>query len=340
MKIALWGSYDHGNFGDDLMAEIFAREIARQGHEVTLISNNPLLDDAENSYLRGSLSGWEGDLVVVGGGAMLSSESRLRFYLSRASRDVEKEFRSLLNFTQAANVPVMPISIGGDGVSPPAIMGSRHRFFASNVVQQGTVRLRADVDMAESVFGLHLAYYPDILFATNRLISNVARPDRIATKPRIGVNVNEKKVDGEFRRLVEDLSAWSEVVYLTTHSSHFNRRYELRPNGAEAISYETLPDFLAGLAALDLVISDKLHVGAVAASYGVPFLSYKGRGKVRRAHEELGLSEAIVTSSEHLSTLLLKWRDAGNVRTLADSIPANGLDQEAMGHLLFLKSRL
>ena len=72
MKILLWGAYQQGNFGDDLMAWVFARGIKKLGHSVKVFGLSP--SEAEDFGLETATSIdealEEADAVVLGGGAV------------------------------------------------------------------------------------------------------------------------------------------------------------------------------------------------------------------------------------------------------------------------------
>lgn len=76
MEIALWGSYNYGNFGDDLMADLISSRLTGLGHSVKVVSVNPDIlsgaSAADISIVPTLDACRDVDIVVIGGGAMLS----------------------------------------------------------------------------------------------------------------------------------------------------------------------------------------------------------------------------------------------------------------------------
>jgi hypothetical protein len=341
--VGIWGSYDYGNFGDDLMATIFARQVSVWGYEPVVFSANAQVVEPFRCQLVKSIGHCDEALagVVMGGGAMLSSESWLRYRLRPLSRRVDAEFRELLEACRRHNYRVIPVSIGGDGVASAGIYGARRQFFASEHAPAGSVRLRGDLDQLRLGFGkTDYAYFPDILFAT-RLVLPLPECEKANSQvPRIGVNVHAGK-GPELLRALQDTLPEAQLLFVRTHSSYFSKQYEYEPQGANSMCYERASDFLQELRGLDLIISDKLHVGLVAAVYGVPFLSYRGKSKTVGLHRELGLVEALVTEARDAAAKakrIVEKRTAP--MTLAERIVEEGLDTQACGHLDLLRVRL
>ena len=84
MKIAIWGSYNHGNYGDDIMAIQFAKALMDEGFEPWVYRLDKDLADRFQIHSTSSLDELldESPICLIGGGAMLESgpsESRSRF---------------------------------------------------------------------------------------------------------------------------------------------------------------------------------------------------------------------------------------------------------------------
>ncbi|MDE0545392.1 polysaccharide pyruvyl transferase family protein [Microbacterium sp. C7(2022)] len=329
-NIAIWGSYGHGNFGDDLMADIFARHLRRRGRVPVVISSNSGLGDEIDAEALPSLATWTRGPIVIGGGAMLSTTSVVRTLASPASRVVEKEFRDLNRCLKSGRSAVVPISIGSDGVERPRIWGSRRAFFAGPLPAYGTVRLRSDVELMQRVFGKRYRHYPDVLFATRRFYDiGAVREDGFV----VGVSLNARHALPVVEAIQARFGKEVKVVPLITHSSHFESPYEWGVGTQAAVRYEGLQAFIRTLSSMSVVVTDKLHVGLVAAVCGVPFVSFGGRGKTVSQHRELGIEGALAPSPDAVVQILSSILDGNSRPTMADVVDREELDERALGHL-------
>ncbi len=323
-----------------MMARIFVDHLSRRGHDVSLVTSNPLLAEQVGAAPVPDLRRWHGKTVVIGGGAMLSNSHRIRRYVSSASRTVEREFSDLCRFVERTpGARVVPISIGSDGIARPLIDGSRRQLFSSAAAPHGTVRLHDDVALMKSKFSKTYEYVPDILFSVRS--ARGIRTEEALSAPsdrpfRIGVNLNRRHAGEALAAVRRSIPNNSEIVSLITHSDHFRATYEWAPLGSQTVRYQRLDDFVNELAKLDLLISDKLHVGMTAAGLGVPFISFKGRGKTVALHRELDLAALAVDSGARLGPLVDALSHGGRVRSLRDAITTEGLDAQASRHLELL----
>lgn len=340
-EVGIWGSYHYGNFGDDLMAELFARQVRSWGHEPVVFSTNPHVVSPGIARVLPDLADWrDGRVLVIGGGAMLSSDTWIEYLLRPATKAVEREFAALLAFCRRHSPAVIPISIGGGGTDDARVLGSRASFFEGPWARQGTVRLRGDLKLLNKRFGKTYEDHPDVLFGTARLLGRPNQRRRRSGGPlRVGINLHRKRAVDVIAALAH-LGSDIETVPVTTHSSVFPTPYEWGHGGPRALDYQTLDPFLDGLASLDLIVSDKLHVGLVGATLGVPFLSYMAKAKTAALHRELGVGRAVAATCDELVAQVRQFTAGEQVPTLVDAIVPQQLDEAALGHLQFLQRRL
>ncbi len=342
--VAVWGSYHYGNFGDDLMAEAFARAIAQWGGAPTIVSTNAAVVGAGVADVVARLDDWPSDgPVVIGGGAMLAVDSWLTYALRPASRAVEREFADLVRYCRQRSPRVLPVSIGGGGSDDAGIYGHRDRFFRGPWAPRGTVRLRGDVELVRRRWGKGYEWHPDVLFATPALLERAPPPKvrgAAASRPRIGVNLHAKRAEAAVAALAARFGAAVDVTPVTTHSDVFATPYEWGHGRADAVAYRTLAPFLDAVEGLAAIVSDKLHVGLVAATLGVPFVSYQGKAKTTALHRELGLADAVCDAPAALAAAVGRCIDGRAPRTLVDAIEAEALGERALGHLHFLREQL
>ena len=109
MKVAIWGSYNHGNFGDDVMAVLFARAVAAAGATPVVFRMDGDLarrygiatEDELGPLLEGAR------LVIMGGGAMLAGGG-LRKQVQRWYRDYDRDFARLASAAERADCSDSP----------------------------------------------------------------------------------------------------------------------------------------------------------------------------------------------------------------------------------------
>lgn len=305
MKVAVWGSYNHGNFGDDIMALTFAYhlqklgatptvyrldyELASQYRVSTCLSLDQLLDGAA--------------FAVMGGGGMLTSECLLRLLARRNARSFEIGFRNLHRAAQQHKCAVYPISIGGDGRrSPEGMPYWRRCFFSSAECRAATVRLRTDLALMRSL-GKEAIHYPDVVLASPSVLSVPPRASHDISY-RIGVNLHASISARPVSLLLELAEAHRDttLVFLNSHLPSAHQSYEAMPSSTHncitAHDYEDPVELLSVIRTLDLVVSSKLHIGVAALGLGVPFLSMSGKAKTRQFLSELGVPWAYFCQGE------------------------------------------
>src|SRR5687767_3323980 len=113
-KIALYGFYKHGNFGDDIMCLMIARTLKSLGLRPAVYqlpdyyASTALLDSAATmeSLVDGAVA-----CVLGGGGFLISAGGNVFPALLEQDEDLER----LAPICQARSIPVWGVSIGGTG---------------------------------------------------------------------------------------------------------------------------------------------------------------------------------------------------------------------------------
>lgn len=345
-RVALWGAYRQKNFGDDLMAIVFAQAIREAGHEVQILD----LDDVETADYGFAKSFSAQDVfkgvagVVLGGGAVLKDAQYVRAFVSPVARRIEISYYNLGKSLKRGSLPLLPISIGSDGLSSvsKASVFRRHVLSSDNC-RIASIRLRTDLKLMKEL-NVNAQFYPDILFSTSVIFP---RPPRIRTgdPERFFLNLHKSK-SNDGRRIIKSIKARYPNAVIFVGSSHLKNspvNYEWVPesdDGVVVCQYEGTRKFLDLLSSMDIVISSKLHLGICAATYGAVFISLDGRGKVRAQLEAIGISSAYLTS---------KVLEDGNMNTLFDNYQSLQADYakaigkcqaESQGHLKLLANWL
>lgn len=350
MKIAIWGSYNYGNYGDDIMAIQFAKylkslnvepvvyrldkQLAKRYQLKTTDSLNELLSNAE--------------FCIIGGGG---------FLVENFSAPFEEDFRQLHKVSIEKNCPVYPISIGGEGLGENASLSHwRQQFFQGDMCQSCSVRLESDKALFKH-FGKEVFYYPDVLLSVSEFWQIPRQSKQFNNQTNNQID-NQKKIINVGINIPNTLQCKLLAFQLGIIASirrdiifHFIKTYlpsssinsELRPKQLSSnIKYHVYSDpqsTLEFLASLDLVVSYKLHLGLTALALGVPFYSLGGSGKASAFLSSIGADFAVWTPVDKRFKVAAFLSNPKNILqaknkfnfTIIDKLTAN-----SRGHLDFL----
>jgi len=300
MRIGLFGFYWEGNFGDDLMALLAAAAVRRLGHEPVVAGLAPEL--AQRYGIARVATAAElvaaTDRVVLGGGGLLTGP---REDAGGPARHFAAALQELVGAAEAARKPLWAWSLGGDGQGSEAPLkpGAR-RLLESSAFVGGTVRRLADVPLLEAA-GKPVEAFPDVVLTIGQTRSWLNPPGTLAvetTRPagarrHVLLGLGDRREDRWPRWWLRRVVArWPGVavgsVALSAAEWHRDRK-----RWPEAGRYRIVrePDpvrLLDHLAAADLVVAYRLHLGLAAWSLGTPFLACCPRPKVAGALAELG----------------------------------------------------
>lgn len=320
MKIGIWGNYCYGNFGDDLMAISIANYLKRKGHLPVVYRLDKHLARKFDIETESSVSKLvsEVDFLLIGGGGMLVSNSRIKQIFSPVARKFEDDFKRLDKALVKFKKYIYPISIGGAGKEHVKLPKSREKFFSGQFVGEGTLRLKRDLLLTKKM-GKSFNYYPDILFdvQSHFEVDSIRKPDD--GEIWIGLNLISKDLKGE--RWIDELIKKAQtnpklkLFFIQTHLENYLSDYEYVPTttqtNVQAYKYRDIEDMLNLLTSLDIVISSKLHIGLTSLALGTPFVSFKGRDKTRAQLKELKADEAILDSGSQLHGFMDKYLTSG-----------------------------
>lgn len=302
MKIGIWGNYCYGNFGDDLMAISIANYLKRKGHIPVVYRLDKQLSKKFDIETETSISMLvsEVEFLLIGGGGMLVSNSIIKQLFSPVAREFERDFDELNTALSKYKKKIYPISIGGSGKEDVKLPKSREKFFTSNFVREGTLRLESDLLLTRKM-GKSFTYFPDILFDVHShfKLESFKKPND--GEIWIGLNLISKDLKGEkwLDRLVEEAQTNPNIklFFIRTHLENYVTDYEYVPEltspNIKTYVYADVNDMLNLLASLDIVVSSKLHIGLTSLALGTPFLSFKGKEKTKAQLRELKADQAI-----------------------------------------------
>lgn len=332
-KVGIWGSYNHGNYGDDIMAVIFARILKAQGYApyvYRLDKNIAKKYDIETTESLDELT-QDACFCIIGGGAWLCS--------GNFSAEVEEDCAQYLHSLEASKTPFYCVSIGGDGnTSPTSLSSARLRLFSSPYFQGGTVRLPTDTEILRAL-GKSVAFYPDIVLRVPEQL-NVKKPS--SSKRKIGLNLNiiQRRTHFYFK-WVNKLFPWIELIEIQSHSQGhdlgFERANTNNKSSFDTIRYNTPEQFVRALSELDLIVSFKLHLGVTCLGMKVPFCSVGGSGKTQAFLQSVNMTKAIKQEELTLWQVINIFLGLHRDYYFVDETEANKLVTDADNHIRFLK---
>lgn len=303
--VAIWSFLRYANYGDDMQAIATALTIKELGYDTKVYQLDNHLAQRYNLHSSPTLEDlFEGvNLCILAGGGLLTPYNWYRRILQMSARNLELDFRNLLNYGRKhANLIFGAISIGGDGeLHPPHSVYSNWRinFFSASNFIEGTVRLKGDVLQMQK-FGKHMEYFPDMLFAASTFFS----PDLLTPTNKYRVGFNLKKGKHSDEKMIADILNYAannddmEFHFITTHMEYTGLNYQyLPPEGIKNIyihKYIEPCQLLGVIASMDCFVSSMLHVGLTGLSTGTPMLSYRGPGKTQSFLKSIGGEWAIL----------------------------------------------
>ncbi|WP_037313416.1 polysaccharide pyruvyl transferase family protein [Ruegeria halocynthiae] len=343
MRIFLWGAYQQGNFGDDLMAVLFAKKLEAMGHSVEVYGISTR--EAQKNGLTVNRDAMDGirkaDAVVMGGGAVLKEAQLLRMIVKSAPRKIEQRYLTLRRAAIRYNKPVYFTSIGSDSIRGfRDISLARRYLFKSDCVKGGTVRLNRDVPLLNER-SITAAFYPDVLMGTAKHIDQDPADWQYDT-PRILLNFHKRHthvghaIVDHIRKTVPN----AEILVTRSHlaESGFTYEWDGKDRDLTLMPYEDCMDFCQKLRTMSLVLSSKLHVGLTAMSYGVPFISVGGRGKVRAQLEQLNLQDLCYVDPKSADIPVILSR-VSDIKTRLDQMLPE-IAEGSKGHFQWLERTL
>ncbi len=342
MKVAIWGSYNYGNYGDDIMAVQFAKylkslnvqpviyrldkQLAKRYQLQTTDSLDELLNDAK--------------FCIIGGGG---------FLVENFSAPFEEDFRRLHQASIEKNCPVYPLTIGGEGLGKNASLSYwRRQFFQGDICQSCTVRLESDKALIND-FGKEAFYYPDVLLSVSEFWqiksqSNQNNPQNNTIN--VGINIpNTLQCKWLAFQLGIIASIRRDIVFhfIKTYLPSSSINSELRPKQLSSnIKYHVYTDpqsTLEFLANLDLVVSYKLHLGLTALALGVPFYSLGGSGKAKAFLNSIGADFAVWNPGDKRFKIAAFLSNPQNILQAKNKFNFTIIDKLSLnskGHLDFL----
>lgn len=335
-RVAIWGSYNHGNYGDDVMAIAFARVLKKHGFIPIVYRLNSELAASYGFLSTDSLDELiaNSSFCIIGGGAWLCSGN----FSEAVEKDCE-DFEATLN---KYDCPLYSISIGGDGnIDPQKLSKARASLFSSEAFKGGTVRLPEDVDLLKTL-GKKVKYHADIVLNMADIFELKAEK-KSHDKIRLGLNLNQLQRRTAFLfKVCSKLFPKITLVSLQSHSKGHDLGFEYNDfatsNGVEVLRYHQPEEFILELGKLSQIISFKLHLGVTCLGIGVPFLSVGGGGKTVAFLKSAKLKNTIHNENLSIFEVLAIFFNLASKRTQLNYEELKHLKTDADLHLSYLEA--
>jgi polysaccharide pyruvyl transferase WcaK-like protein len=325
MKVAIWGSYNFGNYGDDLMALQFGQHLLSLGLTPWVYRLDQELANRYGLNTTNSLTELlEGSkFCIIGGGGMLvgkrACSTSPNLGDSIKSNSMNEDFKELYTISLEKRCPIYPISVGGDGrgINTP-LEEWNQKFWECDSCRESTVRLKEDVELVNSL-GKDAIYIPDVLWTVERFW-NIQASKEPNEHVHVGINLPNSRLNRFFVVLLEKLTFRQKNItfhFIRTYLPQSSKKYDILPKmKSSRVQHHTYDDpkkTLDFLATLDLVVSYKLHLGLTALALEVPFYSFEGQEKTKTLLKSINAGFAILpnrkTSQNKKSNFIIRFFD-------------------------------
>jgi hypothetical protein len=337
MKVGIWGSYNHGNYGDDLMAIQFATALKKMGVSPCVYRLDSQLAQRYQIHTTHSLKELFQDAKfgIIGGGAMLTE--------CPAAND---DFQYLYDAISNNRCPLFPVSVGSNGQGENTTLPLwSEKLWQSPYLKTSTVRLAQDVGLVRKL-GNKAIYYPDVLLSIGELWDIEPLP-KSSTQLHVGINIGRSL---RCALLLSQLSWIAEIKkdivfhFIRTHLPNSSSNYEFLPNReSNYIKRHVYTDPISTLGfvkSLDLLVSSKLHLGLSALSLNTPFYSYAGKGKTKTFMKSINGEFAVLNSSEIVKLIKL-ITDPNEILQCRNKFDFHKIEEAKVlskGHINFLEN--
>lgn len=268
-SVGIWGFYEQGNLGDDLMAIMFYDLVCEAGFEATIVSNSDRFRRLGYNSVPDLVAG-NFDAVVIGGGAFFKGSGK-------QGNSLDSRVGCLLELMDKRDLVVIAMSVGSDGVhSASEISPIRRRVVQHPRFKAGFVRLRRDQRLDLTGF----RFLPDIILASAHHF--VMSPNgRDVAHRGAGLdlyNFTRRSIPQIPNELWRMRGQKNGAIFLS-HTTTSGNGGEVRIPCMRIVDSDNLLEGVAALANCRSITSSKLHPGLTALSYGAPFRAITPRDK-------------------------------------------------------------
>jgi polysaccharide pyruvyl transferase WcaK-like protein len=337
-NVGLFGYYGRHNFGDDLMAAMFAKAVVDCGASCLVYGMSCDYGERYRVQTTDSVDKLIANsrVIVYGGGGALLPQP--------ASHAFSQTIGRLVDECQRRSVPLACLSIGGNNLPLRAITPESRQRLAYYAAYM-SLRNPQEASLLREV-GLNAEFYHDVVWMTPLVFGRGQYAPRERRFNRIAVNLYPQhdfkdELDEVFASIA-DTSSTTNWFFVETHifAPQYRQAYipTVTCDRFQPYQFADVDDGLRFIPQCDLIITSRLHVGIVAMSLGIPCIALSPEPKTRSCFEQLGLSEYCWGMDEVVRLSDVDDREA--CRELAskfDELDVSALQQSAGNHLTRLK---
>lgn len=310
MIFGIYGAYSQGNFGDDLMALMFAHEVLKSGNQPLIYGLSPAACSLPGCQTTQNFDEFldKSKCFIYGGGGILTVNSVKASFQNL----MRQEIFSLISHANKNKKTIGVFSVGSKGLNKLMPVDYAQMLLSSASV--ATVRLKSDLSWP---FLPSNSYsYPDcVLCLMHHLEMPLSKPVKSLRRRRIAVNLSKRF--GYFSLGIFCLLTFIlpiDVIYIAAHSSErgFGSDFQVPVNLIRYLPrihnyrINNALSALSELASYDAIISHKLHVGVASMALGATFFPNSGNLKVLAFFTELGILSTAWSGFLGLTMTILK----------------------------------
>lgn len=331
LTVGVFGFYSSMNFGDDLMALIVCKYLETLNVKPVLFTDNKKLYDKYSINTESSISTFISriDMLVYGGGGVLLSENSVLL----------SQINQLIEACHANCIPFYVISIGGNGLALDKLSSIQQRLVKS--AKYITLRNPQDLVVLNDI-STPGDFYHDIVWLTPYFFE-FKSPKSIVK--RIGINMSfgserYSKLFTLIMKFIVRLRKDCEFIFLDgtpKTESRFLKVLDLSTysNNCSKATYSELYEYVALIGSLDLVITNRLHIGVVALSYGITTISFLGETKAKLLFENVGIKD-LVWEKDGFYKILYYFstsKQLKKITTILKNFDTSPITNNSMNHL-------
>jgi polysaccharide pyruvyl transferase WcaK-like protein len=298
ITVGLFGYYGRHNFGDDLMATLFAREIHGCGAECVVFGWDANLGHRYGSETTRSLDEFveRSDLVIYGGGGALLPQSN--------NQPFSKLIGELVDECNRRSVPLACLSIGGAGLPLCDVTPATRRRLVDSAMAV-TVRDPNEMLLLRDAC-VQAEFFEDVVWTAAAAFPCLHRSHSDAAVARIAVNLypdasRRLQLDAAFAAISKQQGE-AKWHFVESHTFPAEYRQAYAPtvpcDRFEAVQFQSVEEGLEILAGCDLVVTSRLHIGVAAMSFGIPCVALAPEPKTKNCFAHLGLLANLWSDAE------------------------------------------
>lgn len=345
MKVAIWGSYNYGNYGDDVMAIMISQQLQKLGVTPCVYRLNRKLSEQYNVNTTDSLYELfkEAKFCIVGGGTVL-----IEPLFGSIGSAMNEDIRQLWEIINSEKCPLFCISMGGDGtgVTDRKLTLYQWRLLESELFRGGTVRLQQDVELFEKI-GKNISLFPDIVLSLNSFWQTEQKSNTPQETLHVGLCLSNTPDTKKFAYLLNKIAYLRRQTifhFVHPHQSDNNLTdFSLLPPKSPWIQHHFYQDpatTIQFISTLDLLISSYMHPNITALAASVPIYSLDSRAKTIAVMESLSIKFASYPLGKRsLFKLLMQLSSKKSILEVRDRFDFEKIEQVKMlaqGHFQYL----